>query len=110
MVFSIARLNRHLQSSGIVNIHDDATASVVTGSVDVGGWRASMAMIAAEVLGLDLNRVRSLVSDTDSIRYTDNTAGSRTTLATGLVVFEAGKSRLLRCTIAQDAGKAIHPS
>jgi len=60
-----------------------ASASVVTGSVDVDGSRASMAMIKAEVLGLDANQVRPSASDTDGIGYTDVTAGSRTTLATG---------------------------
>jgi CO/xanthine dehydrogenase Mo-binding subunit len=61
--------NAGLQSSAVVNIHNDGTASVVAGSADVGGSRASMAMIAAEVLELDLSRVRSLVSETDSIGY-----------------------------------------
>ncbi|MGH8014188.1 MAG: xanthine dehydrogenase family protein molybdopterin-binding subunit, partial [Candidatus Binataceae bacterium] len=45
--------NVGLQSSATVNIHTDGTASVVIGSVDIGGTRASMAMVAAEVLGLD---------------------------------------------------------
>ena len=44
--------NAGLQSSALVNIHADGTASVVTGNPDIGGSRASMAMIAAEVLGL----------------------------------------------------------
>ena len=35
-----------------------ARVSVVTGSVDIGGSRASMAMVAAEVLGCDINDVR----------------------------------------------------
>ncbi len=43
--------NVGMQSSATVNIHNDGTASVVTGSVDIGGSRASMAMITAEVLG-----------------------------------------------------------
>ena len=37
-----------------------------------------MAMIAAEVLGLEANEVRPMVADTDSIGYTDVTGGSRT--------------------------------
>ncbi|HVA69409.1 MAG TPA: xanthine dehydrogenase family protein molybdopterin-binding subunit [Candidatus Binataceae bacterium] len=81
--------NVGLQSSAIVNLHTDGTASVITGSVDIGGSRAAMAMIAAEVLGLDINDVRPLVSDTDSIGHTDVTGGSRTTYATGLAVYEA---------------------
>ena len=48
-----------------------------------------MAMIAAEVLGLDVDDVRPLVADTDSIGHTDVTGGSRMTLATGLAVYEA---------------------
>jgi len=83
--------NIGFQSSAMVNIHNDGTASVVTGSVDIGGSRASMAIITAEVLGLDVNDVRPLVADTDSIGYTDVTGGSRTTVATGLAVFEAAQ-------------------
>jgi CO/xanthine dehydrogenase Mo-binding subunit len=82
------------QSSATVNIHTDGTVSVVTGSVDIGGSRASMAMIAAEVLGCDINDVRPLVGDTDSIGFTDGTGGSRVTLATGLAVYEAAHDAL----------------
>jgi xanthine dehydrogenase molybdenum-binding subunit len=86
--------NAGLQSSAIVNIHTDGTASVVTGSVDIGGSRASMAMITAEVLGLSVNDVRPLVTDTDSIGHTDVTGGSRITLATGMAVFQAAEDAL----------------
>ncbi|MGA2409589.1 MAG: xanthine dehydrogenase family protein molybdopterin-binding subunit [Candidatus Binataceae bacterium] len=86
--------NAGLQSSATVNIHLDGTASVITGSVDIGGSRASMAMITAEVLGLDVNDVRPVVADTDSIGHTDVTAGSRTTLATGQAVYEAAQDAL----------------
>jgi xanthine dehydrogenase molybdenum-binding subunit len=81
--------NGGMQSSAVVNLHADGTASVVTGSVDIGGSRASMAMIAAEVLGLEVTDVRPLVADTDSIGQTDCTGGSRTTLVTGQAVFQA---------------------
>ncbi len=86
--------NAGLQSSATVNLHNDGTASVVTGSVDIGGSRASMAIITAEVLGLDVNDVRPLVADTDSIGHTDVTGGSRTTLATGLAVYEAAQDAI----------------
>src|SRR5580700_11027882 len=81
--------NAGMQSSATVNIHADGTASVVTGSPDIGGSRTSMAMIAAEVLGLRAEEVRPSVGDTDSIGQTDVTDGSRVTLATGLAVYEA---------------------
>jgi CO/xanthine dehydrogenase Mo-binding subunit len=78
-----------MQSSATVNIHTDGTASVVTGSPDIGGTRTAMAMITAEVLGLKVEDVRPVVVDTDSIGHTDVTGGSRVTFATGMAVFEA---------------------
>ncbi len=83
--------NAGMQSSATVNIHTDGTASVVTGSPDIGGSRASMAMITAEVLGLEVNDVRPVVSDTDSIGHTDVTGGSRVTFATGMAVYNAAQ-------------------
>jgi xanthine dehydrogenase molybdenum-binding subunit len=77
------------QSSALVNLQSDGTASLVIGSVDVGGTRAAQAMIVAEVLGLEANEVRPLVADTDSIGYNDVTGGSRTAVATGAAVFKA---------------------
>jgi xanthine dehydrogenase molybdenum-binding subunit len=82
------------QSSATVNIHDDGSVSVVTGSVDIGGSRAVMAMVAAEVLGCDIRNVRPLVGDTDSIGFTDGTGGSRVAVATGLAVYEAAHDAL----------------
>jgi xanthine dehydrogenase molybdenum-binding subunit len=86
--------NVGLQSSATVNIHNDGTVSVVIGSVDIGGTRAAQAMIAAEVLGADINDVRPVVADTDSIGHTDVTAGSRTCFTTGWAVHEAAQDAL----------------
>jgi xanthine dehydrogenase molybdenum-binding subunit len=83
--------NAGMQSSATVNLHTDGTASVVTGSPDIGGTRASCAMIAAEVLGLKAEDVRPIVADTDSIGHTDVTGGSRVTFSTGLAVYEAAQ-------------------
>jgi CO/xanthine dehydrogenase Mo-binding subunit len=86
--------NAGMQSSATVNIHTDGTASVVTGSPDIGGSRASMAMITAEVLGMAITDVRPIVADTDSIGHTDVTGGSRVTFATGMAVYEAAQDAL----------------
>jgi xanthine dehydrogenase molybdenum-binding subunit len=83
--------NGGLQSAAAVNLHNDGTLSVVTGSVDIGGSRAAMAMVAAEVLGVEAEDVRPIVADTDSIGHTDVTGGSRITLATGMAVYEAAE-------------------
>ncbi len=86
--------NAGMQSSATVNIHTDGTASVVTGSTDIGGSRAAMAMITAELLGLPVNDVRPVVADTDSIGHTDVTGGSRVTFATGMAVYEAAQDAI----------------
>lgn len=79
------------ESSATVHINEDGTAVVATGSPDIGGSRASMALMAAETLGIDYNDVRAIVADTASVGYTHVTGGSRVTLATGMAVIEASK-------------------
>ena len=58
---------------------------------DIGGSRASMAIMAAEVLGIDVEKVRPIVADTSSIGYSFLTGGSRVTFASGMAVVEAAK-------------------
>jgi xanthine dehydrogenase molybdenum-binding subunit len=84
-------INTGMESTATVNIHSDGTASLVTGSVDIGGTRASTAMCAAEVLGLRAEDVRPSVADTDSNGFTDITGGSRVAFATGLAAYEAAR-------------------
>ena len=76
-------------STASVHISEDGGATVTTGSPDIGGSRASMQMMAAETLGLPVERVRAKIADTASIGFSDVTGGSRTTFATGLAVIEA---------------------
>ena len=66
--------------------------NLTEGSTDIGGTRASIAMQAAEVLGIPAEDVRPSVVDTDSIGYTAVTGGSRTTFATGWAAYEAAQS------------------
>ena len=79
------------ESSATVQINADGTILVANGSVDVGGSRASMALMAAETFGVDYNQVRSIVADTASVGYTHVTGGSRVTFATGMAVIDACK-------------------
>jgi CO/xanthine dehydrogenase Mo-binding subunit len=80
------------ESTAAVNIVDDGSAVVISGNPDIGGSRASMAMMAAEVLGLPVERVRPIVADTASIGFSMLTGGSRTTFATGMAVTQAAQS------------------
>jgi CO/xanthine dehydrogenase Mo-binding subunit len=80
------------ESSATVQVNDDGTVLVATGSPDVGGSRASMAIMAAETLGVEYDQVRAIVADTGSIGYTHVTGGSRVTFATGTAVIEATRT------------------
>ena len=79
------------ESTAAVNIGEDGAAVVITGNPDIGGSRVSMAMMAAEVLGLPVERVRPIVADTASIGFSMLTGGSRTTFATGMAVTQAAQ-------------------
>ncbi len=81
--------NIGLPSSCTISVNDDGTINLVEGNPDIGGTRASIAMQAAEVLGLRAEDVHPSVVDTDTIGFTFGTGGSRTTFATGLAAYEA---------------------
>jgi CO/xanthine dehydrogenase Mo-binding subunit len=79
------------ESSAAVHVDDEGGVSVVSGNPDIGGSRASMAMMAAETLGLPVERVRAVVADTTSIGFSALTGGSRVTFATGMAVVQAAQ-------------------
>jgi CO/xanthine dehydrogenase Mo-binding subunit len=84
-------INAGMQSSATINISDDGSVNVLTGNPDIGGSRSSMALMAAEVLGVPVETIRPSVVDTDSVGFCDVTGGSRTTLATGGAVIKAAE-------------------
>ena len=83
--------NGGMQSSASVNIAEDGTVCVVSGNPDIGGSRASLAMMAAEEFAIDISRVEPQIADTNSVGYNDMTGGSRVTFATGMAVVEASR-------------------
>ena len=82
------------RSAAAASVNADGTVSLIEGSVDIGGGRASIAMQLAETLQLPVENVHPTVVDTDSVGFTEGTYGSRTTFATGWAVYELGKSLL----------------
>ncbi|HZT89238.1 MAG TPA: xanthine dehydrogenase family protein molybdopterin-binding subunit [Stellaceae bacterium] len=82
------------ESSATVQVNADGTILVATGSPDIGGSRASMALMAAETFGVDYSQVRAIVADTGSVGYTHVTGGSRVTFATGTAVVNAAKKAI----------------
>jgi xanthine dehydrogenase molybdenum-binding subunit len=83
--------NIGLPSSCTISVNADGTVNLVEGSTDIGGTRTSIAMQAAEVLGIPAEDVCPTVVDTDSIGFTAVTGGSRTTFATGWAAYEAAQ-------------------
>jgi len=83
--------NIGMQSSCSIGVNSDGTITLVEGSTDIGGTRASLAMQAAEVLGIPAEDVHPSVGDTDSVGYTFLTGGSRTTFASGWAAYEAAQ-------------------
>ncbi len=91
--------NVGLQSSCSITVNSDGTISLVEGSTDIGGSRASIAMQAAETLGISYEDVNPTVADTDLVGYTAVTGGSRTTFATGYAAHLAAdevKSKMIK--------------
>jgi len=78
-------------SSCTLSVNPDGAVNLVEGSVDLSGTRTSIAMQAAEALGLRADQVHPVVADTDSIGPTAVTGGSRTTFATGWAAWEAAQ-------------------
>ena len=79
------------ESSAACHINEDGTAVVVSGNPDIGGSRASIGMMAAEVLGIPVEKVRPIVGDTSSIGFSFLTGGSRVTFATGMAATQAAE-------------------
>lgn len=72
-------------------VNPDGTVSLSEGNPDIGGSRASMSMMAAEELGVPLDQVRCVITDTGSLGTNDVTDGSRVTFAVGLATIKAAR-------------------
>ena len=70
-------------SSATINVNANGTINLITGSVDIGGTRTSVAMQAAEILGIPVEDVNPQIVDTDSVGWTGGTGGSRIAFDTG---------------------------
>ena len=79
------------ESSAAVHVAEDGSVVVTSGNPDIGGSRASIGMMVAEVLGVPVERVRTIVADTASVGYSFLTGGSRVTYATGMAATAAAE-------------------
>jgi CO/xanthine dehydrogenase Mo-binding subunit len=80
------------QTSTSININADGTAVLSVGTIDVGGSRASMCLMAAEELGIPYEKVRCIVADTSSLGFNDMSDGSRVTFSSGMATVIAARN------------------
>jgi CO/xanthine dehydrogenase Mo-binding subunit/aerobic-type carbon monoxide dehydrogenase small subunit (CoxS/CutS family) len=77
-------------STAQVKMSPDGSALLLSGSTEMGqGSKSVLTQIAAEELGLGLDRVRVYQSDSAGTSFERSTGGSRTTTLTGLAVQRA---------------------
>ena len=75
-----------------IRINPDGSAHLLVGVTDIGtGAKSTMAIIAAEALGIPLNSIQVTNGDTDVTPYSVGESGSRTTSFTGPAVIAAAE-------------------
>jgi CO/xanthine dehydrogenase Mo-binding subunit len=82
-------------TSTAIRVHADGSASLLTGSTELGqGSHTILPQIAAEELGIPLDSVRVVSSDTAITPYDRSTGASRTTTLMGRAVMEASREAI----------------
>ena len=74
-----------------ISVNNNGTITLLTGSNDLSGTRTTVAMHAAEILGIDVDDVVSTVGDTDSAGWSGVANGSKITYSTGLAAISAAE-------------------
>lgn len=82
------------QTCSDLNISADGTVTLAVGTVDVGGSRASLSLIAAEELGIDYQDVKAVIADTATLGYNDMTDGSRGTFSSSMATISAARNAI----------------
>lgn len=79
------------ETSVSLQLNEDGTLSLTAGTPDIGGLRASLCMMAAEELGVDLDKIRVQIGDTGQLGYNFLTGGSRATFSSGMATVDAAR-------------------
>ncbi len=75
-----------------LQLNEDGTLTLMAGTPDIGGLRASLSMMAAEELKMDVTKVRPIIADTASLGFNFLTGGSRSTFSSGMATVDAARS------------------
>lgn len=79
-------------SSACVKINEDGTATLLTGSTEQGsGILTALQQVAAEELGLSMDSISTINTDTDASPWERGTGGSQTTYRVGPIVRMAAR-------------------
>ncbi len=82
-------MNHGGETSISMALGEDGTITLSIGTPDIGGSRASMALMVSETLGIPYEDVRVNVVETGSLCVNEPTHGSRATFAIGKAAVEA---------------------
>jgi CO/xanthine dehydrogenase Mo-binding subunit len=83
--------NFGMETSVSMALSEDGSVQLMVGTPDIGGSRASMALMAAEELGIPYENVRVTIADTASLGFNEQSHGSRATYASGLATIKAAR-------------------
>ena len=86
-----------------LTVNEDGGVSLMAGTPDIGGLRASLAMVAADELGVSYDKVRPIIGDTGSLGFNFLTGGSRSTFSGTMAVVEA--ARQIKADLCRRAAK-----
>jgi CO/xanthine dehydrogenase Mo-binding subunit len=78
-------------ASAYVELNGDGTITVVVGANDITGTNTSFAQIAAEELGVPLDRINVVTGDTKTAPFAGMSAGSKTLFTVGRAVKAAAE-------------------
>jgi aerobic carbon-monoxide dehydrogenase large subunit len=88
------------QEYGAVEVHEDGTVTATVGTSSHGqGHETSFAMIVAELLGVPMDAVRLVQSDTALVPRGSGTMGSRSLQIAGSALFEASEGVIARAKL-----------
>jgi CO/xanthine dehydrogenase Mo-binding subunit len=79
------------ETSASLTVNEDGSVSLMAGTPDIGGLRASLAMVAADELGIPYDKVLPIIGDTGSLGFNFLTGGSRSAFSGSMAIVEAAK-------------------
>ncbi len=95
-------------TTSVLRVHADGSVTVTCGSTEIGqGSSTVLAQMAAGEIGVDLDQVHLLQSDTAAVSYDRSTGASRTTTLMGLAIQAAARDA--RDQLVQWAQETLAP-